>query len=362
MIITHDLSIGGLQQVVVNICRCLDRQKFDVMVLCLNALGEFAEHVERLGIRVVLLPQRESGPDYLSFFKVAKLVREERIEIIHTHNTQALIDGAIAGLLAGVKRVVHTDHARHFPDKKRYMMAERILSHFVYKIVGVSDHTCKNLIRYEKISPKKIVMIPNGINGDKFNKNIDKLTKLREIGIENNGPIIGLGVRLVQQKGITFLLQAMPAIIKRFPAITLLIAGDGPLRNSLKEESVQLGVCKNVVFLGARLDMPEILKVLDLYVLPSLWEGLPMVILEAMAAERPVVATDVGGNSTAIKNGETGRLVAAEKPDKLANAIIDLLEKPHLKEAFARKGKKLFEEMFTAEKMTKKYELLYLGQ
>ena len=123
MLITHDLAIGGLQQVVVNLCRTIDRDKFDVSVLCLRALGEFALEVEKLGIKVFFLPQKK-GTDYFSFFKVAKILRREKIEVIHTHNTQPFIDGTIGALLSGVKTIVHTDHARSFPDKRRYMFTE----------------------------------------------------------------------------------------------------------------------------------------------------------------------------------------------------------------------------------------------
>jgi len=212
MLITHDLAIGGLQQVVVNICRTIDREYFDVSVLCLRELGPFTPEIEKLGIKVFCIPQKKTGVDYFSFLKVAKILRQQQIEIIHTHNTQPFIDGVIGGLIAGVNTMIHTDHARDFPDKKRYMFAEWLMSHFVYKVVGVSEHTSQNLIRYEKISPGKIVTIYNGIDGSKYDIVIDKKKKRSELGIRGNDPIIGLGVRLTDQKGLTFLLQAMPEL------------------------------------------------------------------------------------------------------------------------------------------------------
>ena len=324
MIITHDLAIGGLQQVVVNICRTINRDKFDVSVLCLRALGEFVPEVEKLGIKVFFLPQKK-GTDYFSFFKVAKILKQEKIDVIHTHNTQPFIDGTIGALMSGVRTIVHTDHGRQFPDKRRYMFAEWLMSHFVYKVVGVSDHTSQNLIKYEKISRKKIMTIPNGIDGAKYNIVINKDQKKKEIGIKGNGPIIGLGVRLTEQKGITYLLQAMPKVIEVFPEITLIVAGDGPLENSLKQEAVNLGVDKNVLFVGPRLDMPELLKLFDLYVLPSLWEGLPMVILEAIAAGCPIIATDVGGIPSAVIHKKNGILIEPANSGKLALVIIKLL-------------------------------------
>jgi len=112
MQITHDLAIGGLQQVVVNICRTIDRQQFDISVLCLRKRGEFAPEVESLGVKVFCLPQKENATDYFSFLIVARILREQNVKVIHTHNTQPFFDGAMAGLISGVKTIVHTDHVR----------------------------------------------------------------------------------------------------------------------------------------------------------------------------------------------------------------------------------------------------------
>lgn len=363
MILTHDLAIGGLQQVVVNICKYIDRKQFDVSVLCLNSFGEFTADIQKLDIPVSCLPKKANKPDYLSFIKVAKIFKEEKIQIVHTHNTQAFIDGVIAGKMTGVERIVHTDHARAFPDKRRYMFVEWLLSHFTDNIVGVSNHTGENLIKFEKISPQKIVIIPNGVDAEKLSKKIDIEQKRKELLIAKRYPIIGLGVRLTEQKGITYLLNAMPAIIKKYPNITLLIAGDGPLGDELKREAQNLGLIseKYVRFIGARTDMHEIIKILDLYILPSLWEGLPMVILEALAVGCPVVATDVGGVMDAINDGVTGYLVTPGDHKQLENKIIKVLDDEAIREKFRLNGRKLFMEYFSAELMVKRYEKLYLG-
>ena len=175
MQITHDLAIGGLQQVVVNLCQTIDREMFHITVLCLRALGPLTEELEKIGIKVILLPQKEEGTDYFSFLKVAKILRCERIQVIHTHNTQPLVDGTIGAILSvGKRRIIHTDHARQFPDKYRYMFSEWCMSHFVYKMVGVSEQTTKNLRKYEKIPSRKLMSIANGIDGSRFAIKIDK--------------------------------------------------------------------------------------------------------------------------------------------------------------------------------------------
>jgi sugar transferase (PEP-CTERM/EpsH1 system associated) len=358
--ITHDLDLGGLQQVIYNLCRTLDRDRFEISVLCLREKGLFANDVEALGIPVYLLEQKQQGADYFAFRKVARLLRELRIDIVHTHNTQPFFDGTIGAMLAGVRTVVHTDHARAFPDKLRYMVAEWAMSLYAYRVVGCSEHTSQQLMRYEKIPKRKIVTIPNGIDGSRFELTIDRQAKRRELGIHEQGSVIGLAVRLSDQKGITFLLQAMPRILAKHPDTTLLIAGDGDLRMDLEQEAQQLGIAARVKFCGPRKDIPELLKLLDLYVLPSKWEGLPMVILEAMAAGCPIVATDVGGNSSAVVDGVTGALVPPQDPGVLADAIIRLLDSPDLLKTYAANGKNRFRERFSAETMARQYERLYL--
>lgn len=360
MQVTHDLDYGGLQQVVVNLCKFINKDVFDVSVLCLRNLGAYVPEVEALGIKVHFIPQKAFGVDYLSFLKVAEVFEREKVDIIHTHNTNPLIDGALGALLTGVKTIVHTDHARNFPDKLRYMFAEWCISHLVYKMVGVSDHTLANLKKYERIPMEKLTVIPNGIDERKYQISIDKDKKKKELGILHEGPIIGLGVRIAEQKGITYLLQAMPTILNRFPGLSLVIAGDGNLTNALKQEARSLEISNNVFFIGPRLDIPELLKLFDLYVLPSLWEGLPMVLLEAMAAGCAIIATDVGGNSQAIKNGHNGILVEPRNPQQLAGAIITLIESPDLRKIFIRNAYQTFHERFSADIMTKRYEELYL--
>lgn len=358
--ITHDLGIGGLQQVVVNLCKAIDRDLFDIEVLCLRASGEFVQDVERLGIRVMLLPQKSQGTDYLSFLKVARILRDRKIDVIHTHNTQPFIDGALGGLLAGVRTIVHTDHARQFPDKRRYMFAEWLLSHAVYRVVGVSGDTSKNLVTYEKISPKKIVTIRNGVDGHSYQAPIDTIPKRRQLGLPSSAPIIGLGARLTEQKGISFLLRAIPALLREQPELVLVVAGDGPVRGDLEGEAHRLGIASHIHFIGPRTDMPEIIRLFDVYVLPSIWEGLPMVLLEAMASGCPIVATDVGGNPDAVRHGYNGYLVPARDHSALASALARLVSDRALREEFGRNGRTLFEREFSAAQMARRYEQLYL--
>lgn len=360
MQITHDMSIGGLQKVVFDISTKIDKTKYEISVCCLRELGELAKELSKNNIKILQIPKNRAGRvDYLTFYKLYKILNGKNIDILHTHNTQPFTDGTIAGILARVPVIIHTDHAREYPDKKRYMIAEGVLSRLVNKVVAVSEDTKNKLIKYEKMNPNKITVIWNGINQERNIVNISKDGKKRELNVLGNYPIIGIGVRLAEQKGITYLLKAIARVVKDYPKLVLLIAGTGELEDQLKREVLELQLGTHVKFIGSRMDMPEILTVLDMYVLPSLWEGLPLGVLEAMGARLPIVASMVGGNKEAIIHNESGILVPPKNVDALANAIREVLGSPGLAMGLSNNAYARFNKHFTANKMVASYEKLY---
>lgn len=361
MQITHDLAIGGLQRVVTTLCETIDRRAFDVQVLCLRALGPFSTEIENMGLRVTLLPQT-GRTDYMSFAKVARILRAERIDVIHTHNTQPFVDGTLGALLAGVETVVHTDHGRMFPDKKRYMLAERMVSRFAYRVVGVSDDTARKLIHYEKIHPEKVLTIANGIDGARFTAPVDRAAARADLGLDADSLVIGVAARLSVEKGIAYLLEALPRVVSCFPAVVLLIAGEGPLEAELRRMAKALGVDHHVRFLGPRTDIPLLLSLFDVYALPSLSEGLPMILLEAMAAGCPILATAVGGIPSAVQSEVNGLLVPPQDPASLAAALTRVLASPELRHRLADQARGSFRARFSAEAMARQYERLYRRQ
>jgi len=225
----------------------------------------------------------------------------------------------------------------------------------------VSQHTTENLIKFEKISPQKTTTIVNGIDGAKYDIAIDKGQKRKELGLKETGPIVGACVRLTEQKGLSYLLEAVQRIKPHFPDISVVVAGEGPLEQRLINQCRDSGIDKNVFFLGPRLDIPEILKLLDIYVLPSVWEGLPMILLEAMAAECPIIASRVGGVPGIIENGLNGSLVEPKNPEALATEITGVLKDRRLRDKYASEGLRVFREKYTVAAMTRQYERLYLG-
>jgi glycosyltransferase involved in cell wall biosynthesis len=360
MQVTHDLAIGGLQRVVVDLARTLDKNEFDVSVCCLREGGIYETVLAEHGIRVIKIPTSSKPVDYLCFWKIYQVLKLERPTIIHTHNTQPYIEGITAALMARIPVRIHTDHAREFPDKRRYMVAERILSHSMHQIIAVSDQTKNDLIRYERIHPDKITVVFNGIDASMYRNPLDRKWKLIELGIpENGGPILGFCGRLSGEKGITFLLKAMRLLVDEFPTAILLIVGDGELKTELDNEIHDRNLDKNVLLLGARLDANEIMRILDVFVLPSLREGLPLVLLEAAAASVPIVATNVGGNRLVVDNGVSGFLVEPGKEEALSDALRKLMNDKVARQEFGRVGYDLFKRTFTLDQMVKNYETIY---
>ncbi|MGH7541299.1 MAG: glycosyltransferase, partial [Gemmatimonadota bacterium] len=290
MQVTHDLGIGGLPRVVVTLATTLDRERFDVSVLCMRDTGALAGELEEAGIRVHRVPS-PGQPDRLAALRVARILRRQHVEVLHTHNTQPFLEAGLAGVLTGVKTLVHTDHGREFPDLRRYMWAERVMSRFTYRVVGVSEQTTRALVQWEKLDPRRVVTIENGIDERPFREAADPALTRSKLHLDPDAVVIGTVARFQPEKGVDVLIDAMPAVIARVPECVCLIVGYGEQEAALQGRAEARGLGDHVRFLGARRDVPDLLCALDCYVLPSRREGLPMAILEAMAAARPIVAT-----------------------------------------------------------------------
>lgn len=360
MQITHDLNYGGLQKLVVDISRNLDKTKYQVSVCTLKEGGPLEKELQKEDIKIIKLPHSNNGVDYLSFWRLYKIFKEEKPDIIHTHNTQPFIEAGIAALLAGIPVKIHTDHGRQFPDKRRYMFAEWAFSHFTDQLVAVSENLKDDISKYEGIRANKIKVISNGIDGNKYKNKIDKSKKRKELGIDNKHNIIlGFVGRLSPEKGLIYLIKAMETLVKEFSNLLLMIAGEGVLLEELKREAIALGIERNIRFLGPRSDINEILGILDVFVLPSLREGLPLVLLEAAAASLPMIATDVGGNKQVVTEGINGFIVKPGDDISLSDAIKKLIMDEDMRKEFGCRSFDFFINNFTVEKMMKEYEIIY---
>jgi glycosyltransferase involved in cell wall biosynthesis len=360
--ISHDLKPGGLQRVVLDLAFGLNALGHEAHVCSLRGPGPLLAELADREVPTFALPWPEQGADRLLFLKVLRLLRDQKYDVVHTHNTQAFLDGGLAAVLARVPVRIHTDHARPFPDKLRYMMMERLASLRYHKVVGVSEHTAENLRRYEKINPKRLAVIPNGIDGARYRRERDQAdvgALRRHAGLEEFSRVFGLGVRLEEQKGIRHLLSAMPKILERHPDVGLAIAGGGSLEGPLKAQARSLGIVDNVRFLGGFANLNAFYPMLDFYVLPSLWEGLPLCLLEAMSLELPIVATHVGGVGELLTHGRNALLVPPGDSGALAEAVMRVLDDFHAAHFMGREARRLFDARCDASVMVRGYLDLY---
>jgi glycosyltransferase involved in cell wall biosynthesis len=211
------------------------------------------------------------------------------------------------------------------------------------------------------VSPEKVVTIYNGVDAENFSTSGTRTTGqvLQPFGIPTDVPLVGSVGRFRPQKGYADLLVAMKQVKENAPTARLLLVGDAELQADLEAKAMSLGLDEVVTFAGVRTDVPEILTALDVFVLASLWEGMPNAILEAMAAGLPVVATAVGGTPEVVVDGVTGLLVPPRDPTALAQAITRLLDDPDLRQRMGRAGRERVLQHFSVEQMVKRTQTLY---
>jgi len=359
MQIVHDLNFGGMQRVVADLCLNIDSSQYKMSVCCLDELGPNAKELEQNGISIHLV-KKKPGIDCLLPFKLKKLFKRGKIDIVHTHGINPFFYATIGAKLARTPLTIQTDHARGtFPVSKKEMFSEMILSWFVDRLIAVSEGVKSDLVKYEHINPRKIQVIYNGIDGSQYRVNIDKKKKRKEMGIRDDHNVIGIGVRLSRQKGIQVLIEAFNHVIKSIPNTILLLIGDGEMRDELEKLTLTYGIEDKVLFTGFRYDIPELLQIIDIYALPSFWEGHPLVLLEAMATGIPIVATDIPGNRETVDHGSTGLLVPPKKPIELSKALIRLLKNGDLRKKMGNAGYKKYQDLFTLERTVRVYQNLY---
>jgi glycosyltransferase involved in cell wall biosynthesis len=240
------------------------------------------------------------------------------------------------------------------------MIAERWLARRVDAITAVSNQVKRDLVKHEGIPAEQIRTIINGIDLDESKAIVPTHCALREeLGIHPQDLVVGVCCRLVEQKGVAYFLEAAGRILKEDKDIVFIVAGDGPLKSSLRDLADRLGITSSVRFLGFRQDVPIILDLLSVYVLPSLFEGTPLGLLEAMSAGKAVVATRVGSNAEVIEDGISGSLVDPRNIEQLAAAIKTLCRDQKKAVAMGQKAADRIKLSFSLDTMIQKYDDLY---
>jgi sugar transferase (PEP-CTERM/EpsH1 system associated) len=355
-----ELDTGGAQTALLRLLTGLDRDRFSSTVACLyNGDGAVAQRIRALGVPVTDLGMTAKWR-WDALWRLCRLLRREHPTILHTWMFHANFAGRIVGRLARVPIVVTSRRNVNIGGTLREFL-NRWTARLADRVIAVCEMARQAEIERARVSPDKVVTIHNGVDTREFVAlDARAATRARRaFGIPAGAPLVGAAGRLHRQKGFADLITALAQVRERFPAVRLLLVGDGELRGDLEAHAQALGLSEVVVFAGLRTDIPEILAGLDLFALPSLWEGLPNVVLEAMAAGLPVAATAVGGTPEIVVDGVTGILVPPQDPEVLAQAITRLLGDPGLRHRMGQAGQERVAQRFTVERMVEQTERLY---
>jgi glycosyltransferase involved in cell wall biosynthesis len=340
------LETGGTERLLVDFARHTNREATDLVFVALSTGGTPAEDIRACGWPVLTL-EKPPGFRPKAIFRLARILRLRRVDILHVHNTGPFIYGSLAACIAGIKHIIFTRHGRETDVKRSHLTLSRLLSRLADRIVCVSDDSSQ-LASQQGWPRKKISTIWNGID----------LSRFRYVGPKPDGPVT-MVARLSPVKDTRTLLEATAVVARSYSNLQVAIAGDGPCFADLKAASLELGLGEHVRFLGEVKAVPELLGQASMLVLPSLSEGLPLTVLEAMACGLPIVATHVGGTPEAVRDGETGFLVPPRSPAQLAEKILQVLRHPEEAKTMGLAGRRRVEQFFSIQSMIDSYEGLY---
>lgn len=360
MHVVLSLECGGLEHVVVDLVvggRALGQQ---VSVICLEQKGVLARQLEDAGVPVYCC-HKPSGLHIRRMRReLSKLLVELRPDVVHTHQVGALFyAGPVVKRLGGAV-VMHTEHGKHFEHRAKTRWLGRYAARFAHRYFCVSQDIAAGVIRHRIASRRKVEVVPNGIDTDHFGQVADDVLAIKdELRIPGDSHVIGTVGRLAEIKRQDLLIRAFARLKDAVPNAHLLLVGEGPERPSLENIARDLGVAENVHFAGYRDDRERLLHIMDVFVLSSRSEGMPLSVLEAWAAGVPVLASRVGGLPELIDDGQTGRLVDGDDPHVWAQAIGTLLADGELTCEMTAAAKANVEERFSRSAMTQAYEHRY---
>ena len=366
MNITHfveNLDRGGLERMVLELTKLQHRQGHRCQVVCLFEPGSQAHELKDLGIPVSACDKRE-GLDLRALSRARHLVRSHATEVLHTHNAVAHYQAVWATYGLGVRQVINTRHGMGGNQRaaRREWLYRRALAS-TDTVVAVCEAARSDAVRRGIVPMAKTRVVPNGIQVGSFQAASNTMRRRLQdkLGLPPQTQLIGNVGRLNWAKDQASLIRAFRHVNQECPDTALLLIGEGELRKDLEVRAAEEGVTDRVHFLGDRNDVHELLQGLDLFVLSSVSEGYSLALLEAGAAALPIVATDVGGNSEIIRDGESGRLVPAGDPVMLADAMLSLLCNPLLAQALGKSARTWVEQHGSLDAMAGSYARLYLG-
>ncbi len=366
--VIDNIEFGGGERVFSQIIRGLNKERFSVFVAS-NPGGIFEKKLMEVGINIDPLDMTHRY-NIGTISQLKKIIKTRDVQIVHSQGGRADFFARTAARIANVPIIISSmamlveGYDVSILRKGLYILIDRWTERWVNKFIVLSEAMRQSLIKRHKIPPENIVKIYNGIEIEEYNPDLKevrnkKLEVKRVLGLKNDVLVIGAIGRLVWQKGFEYLIRAAPEVLDKFPKARFLIVGEGPLKNKLILISEKLNVADRITFAGFRSDIKEILASIDVLAMPSLLEGLPMVLLEAMAMAKTIVATRIDGITEVLENDKTGLLVTAKNSHALAEAIVGILNDKAKANFFGQNAREVAKERFSVKKMVEEIELAY---
>ncbi len=356
----HSLCVGGAEVLAARLARQL-RDRYRFLFVCLDEIGTLGEELRDEGFSVHLLGRRP-GLDWRCSYRLARLLRQNKVDIVHAHQYTPFFYGMTARLLYRRPGVMFTEHGRHFPDypRRKRMLVNRLLLTRRDRVVGVGEAVRKALIENEGLSNDRVSVIYNGIDLTPFtDKGRDRETARQEMGVSSDDLVILQVARLDYLKDHATALRALGHVVRQRPSAQLVLVGEGPERGKIEELTRQAGLENHVRLLGLRKDVSRLLYAADVFLLTSISEGIPLTLIEAMAASLPVVSTRVGGVGEVIEDGSTGLLAPAGDDSALAEKVLQLAADPQRRSRMGESGRRRAAAIFSESRMHGEYYRLY---
>ena len=363
--VIHHLGVGGLENGLINLINHIPPERYRHAIICLKGYSDFRQRITRENVEIIALNKRE-GKDFSVYLNLFKIIRRLKPDIVHTRNLGTM-EGQVIAAVAGARARVHGEHGRDIFDlhgrNRKYNLLRKAIRPFVDHFIAVSRDLESWLVNTVGATPHRINQIYNGVDSLRFHPRSGKNFKGGPPGFfTENAFVIGSVGRMASVKNYPGLIQAFLALLEEPAArerFRLLIVGEGSSRQECIEMLREAGAEALAWFPGERADIPELMNTMDLFVLPSLGEGISNTILEAMATGLPVVATNVGGNVELVKEGLTGILVPPGEPAAMAQAILQYHRNPDLIIKHGKAARQQIEASFSMEAMTNGYLQVY---
>lgn len=365
-----ELGTGGTERLVFDLCRLLDRSVF-IPSVCTFKGGSYAERLRETGVAVYHLAgeKTDSGSESI-LHKVRQfharvtlldeVMEKNGIDIINSHHLGPLFHVAF-GRQRKQRHWIHTEHIR--PDIENAGSGYLYMTGWAYRFPDLVSGVSREVIDYYTgnigVAADRTRLVLNGVNVQAFAKQGDPLAKRHELGLSQDDFVVGVMANLRPQKNHKNVITALSLISKSYPKLKLVLAGDGSCRAELEQLVQEYSLENRVLFLGYREDAEGLMEMFDVYCLPSFYEGMPLSIMEAWAAGKPVVATDVLGIRELVQDGVNGLLVASDDPTALSEGLKRVIDDDGFRSLIAANGEAIAHAECSIDRMVEKYEGLY---